>query len=426
MTPPKDDPSDPSSPAALLRLADQCVKCGYCLPVCPTYAKTRHEAESPRGRIALIQGWLDGRLELSPQLVAHLERCLLCRACESACPSAVAYGRLMDGARARRVAALPRWRRLAKGLWLGALTQAHLLRLIARLARLYARLFGGKPPRPEAMAHPSLPVRPPRPPAWGQFGSRLRAIDRVLKALAHTARPVAHRSPQAADIDLFVGCSGSALQGRALAATLAVCNRLGIQVRIPRQSPCCGALYRHEGLVAAAERSLGECARLYEGRTLVGLASACIAELRTDARLSETWELCDYLDRLSWPHTLRLEPLPERVLVHEPCSHRHLLGGNASVWRLLGRIPQIQLLGLPESARCCGAAGVYFLKEPQMSLGLLNDLLAQIQALAPAIIVTTNPGCALHLLAGIRESGLKIEVCHPIELIARQLGEALD
>jgi ferredoxin len=89
----------------LLRLADQCVKCGLCLPHCPTYAKTRHEGDSPRGRIALVQGWLTGQLDMTPGLAAHLDGCLLCRACESACPSLVAYGRLLDGARTQRVAA---------------------------------------------------------------------------------------------------------------------------------------------------------------------------------------------------------------------------------------------------------------------------------------------------------------------------------
>ncbi|MBK1654625.1 hypothetical protein CKO29_07880 [Allochromatium vinosum] len=389
----------------LLRLADQCVKCGLCLPHCPTYAKTRHEADSPRGRIALVQGWLTGQLDMTPGLAAHLDGCLLCRACESACPSLVAYGRLLDGARARHVAMTPTWRRFWTGRRLGALSNARFMDALGRLASVYV---GTGLARLVEIARLI----------------RLRAIaprHRLLRALAVTARPVAAQPLDDADLDLFVGCSGASAQGGAIAATRLVCERLGLRVRIASEAVCCGAMQRHNGFPEAADRAREQCAQVHGGRPLVGVSSACIAELREHPALTQALEVCDYLDRRTWPDALVLTPLARRVLVHEPCSHRRLLGGNAAVHRLLARIPGLEVAPLPDNDRCCGAAGTYLLQQPEMAAALLDDKLIHIRDLKPDIIVTTNPGCALHLLAGVRESGLAIEVCHPVELIARQL-----
>lgn len=384
----------------LLRLADQCVKCGLCLPHCPTYAKTRHEADSPRGRIALVQGWLTGQLDMTPRLAAHLDGCLLCRACESACPSLVAYGRLLDGARERQ-----RVRRFWIGRRLDALSSARVMDMLGRFAAVYVRT---------GLARLVETVRL----------ARLQTIathHRLLGALAVTARPVAAHQIDDADLDLFIGCSGASAQGGAIKAMRLLCERLGLRVRIASEAVCCGAMQRHNGFPEAADRAREECAHVHGGRPLVGVSSACIAELREHPAFTQAQEVCDYLDRRTWPETLILAPLGRRVLVHEPCSHRRLLGGNAAVHRLLARIPDLEVAPMPDNDRCCGAAGTYLLQQPEMAAALLEDKLHHIRDLKPDIIVTTNPGCALHLLAGVRESGLDIEVRHPVELIARQL-----
>ncbi|WP_213379890.1 (Fe-S)-binding protein [Allochromatium tepidum] len=389
----------------LLGLADQCVKCGLCLPHCPTYAKTRHEADSPRGRIALVQGWLTDRLEMTPRLAAHLDGCLLCRACESACPSLVAYGRLLDGARAQRVAATPVRRRFRIGRRLGALSNARVMDTLSRLASVYVGTGLAR------LVEAARLIR---------FRS-IATHHRLLGALAVTARPVAAHQIDDADLDLFVGCSGASAQGGAIAATRTLCERLGLRVRIASDAVCCGAMQRHNGFPEAADRAREQCAHVHGGRPLVGVSSACIAELREHPALTRAQEVCDYLDRRNWPETLVPAPLRRRVLVHEPCSHRRLLGGNAAVHRLLARIPDLEVAPMPENDRCCGAAGTYLLDQPEMAAALLEDKLHHIRDLKPDIIVTTNPGCALHLLAGVRESGLDIEVRHPVELIVRQL-----
>lgn len=342
---------------------------------------------------------------MTPTLAAHLDGCLLCRACESACPSLVAYGRLLDGVRTKQAAEAPAWRRFWTRHWLGALSSARIMDVLGRLAVLYVRTGAAR------FVETARLIR---------FRG-LAAPHRLFKTLAITARRIAPQAPEPADLDLFVGCSGASAQGGALAATRIVGEALGLSVRIASESLCCGAMQRHNGFAEDADRARAQCAQVYGDRPLVGVSSACIAELREHPELARTWEVCDYLDQRDWPDTLKIAPLARRVLVHEPCSHRRLLGGNAAVYRLLARIPGLEVAPLPDNARCCGAAGTYLLQQPTMAAALLDDKLHHIRDLKPDIIVTTNPGCALHLLAGVRESGLDIEVCHPVELIARQL-----
>ncbi|WP_296704585.1 (Fe-S)-binding protein [Thiocapsa sp. UBA6158] len=390
----------------LLQLADQCVKCGLCLPHCPTFQQARQEADSPRGRIALIQGWAGGHLAMTSTLAGHLDTCLGCLNCERVCPSEVAYGRIADQAKALRTAASPAPARTLKRLVLRALSSAQLMSRFARITRLYRRL---------GLARLVERLRLDRITA-------LRPYHRMATAMGAVARPIAPRNPEGADIDLFLGCMGSAAEGRAVEATLKVAARLNLRPRIVSPDTCCGAMLRHNGLPAQADAQRDACVRTHGERTLVGLASACVAELRGDPALRDTLELCAFLDGVEWPKSLRIRPDRRRVLVHEPCSHRNRLGGNAAVHRLLGRIHGLEITPMPPGQGCCGAAGTYLLQHPAMAEALLAELLAPVRLDTPDVIVTTNPGCALHLSAGVREAGLDIAVLHPVELIAAALG----
>jgi glycolate oxidase iron-sulfur subunit len=402
---PKPSPSPPKlTKDTLIEATDQCVKCGLCLPHCPTYRLTRDEAESPRGRIALIQALTSGALPPSERLDAHLANCLECRACEPVCPSLVAVGTIMDQARARRIQALPTWRRWIKRVWLSALASPGFMRLAERLAALG---------RATGLARVALglgPVRLPRLYAYARLGAGLSPPPRWDQA------DQADRG-----IALFLGCVAEVAQPASLSAAALVLGRLGISVTRPASQGCCGAMFRHNGFPDEADTLLDRNATALSGRLLIGLASACVAELRTHPGLAQTQEICAFLATLPWPAGLTLNPLPVDVLVHEPCSHRNQLGGNADVHRLLARIPGLRVAPLPDNALCCGAAGTYLLQHPQTAGDLLADKLSHLVRLQPQILVTTNPGCALHLAAGLREVGLSIEVCHPVELIARQL-----
>ena len=341
---------------------------------------------------------------MTPALAGHLDRCLTCRACELACPSLVAFGQLMDGAKAARVEGLSPWRRSIRLTRLRLLSQPRLTSLLAQVARWYRRL--GFTRLADRIGASRLPGLGP--------------LHRLAGVLPTTARAPIPSAPESPDLELFVGCMGGLAQGRAIAAARALCEALGLRVRVAAKSGCCGALFRHNGFPAEADARRAAWARDPSDPPLVGLASACVAELREGTQSRHALELCDFLDRLAPLDRLSLRPLPGRALVHEPCSHRNLLKDTGAIYRVLRLIPELDVQSLPGNATCCGAAGTYLLDQPAMAGALLSDKLAALAERAPDYLVTTNPGCALHLAAGIREAGLTVEVCHPVELIERQ------
>jgi glycolate oxidase iron-sulfur subunit len=394
----------------LRRTADQCVKCGLCLPHCPTYRLRRDEGESPRGRIALVQGLAEDRLPSSARLEAHLGSCLECRACEVACPSLVQFASLMDDARALgNLRASPPRRRMRLAL-LDALSGGIGIRGSSLLAGVY-----------RATGLSTLAER------LG-IGHRagLHAYHRLALQLEWPSSPrrsAGETQNGGEEIDLFLGCVARAAQPEALRAARRVLARLGFRVRIPGGQGCCGAMHRHNGFPEPADRRLQANADAASGRGLIGIASACVAELKTHPLLSGTREICRFLADSPWPGDADLRPLHRRVAVHEPCSQRNQLRDADAAYALLRRIPGIEILPLPDNAFCCGAAGTYLLQNPAESRALLAPKLDALAALGAGILVTTNTGCALHLAAGARERGLALEVLHPVELISRQLGD---
>jgi glycolate oxidase iron-sulfur subunit len=392
----------------LSETADHCVKCGLCLPHCPTYRLREDEAESPRGRIALIQGLADGVLEPTPRLDAHLASCLECRACEAACPSLVAFGTLMDGARALRVRRLRAWSRRLRLARLDILSSKRGIGLAAGLAGLY---------RASGLA--ALAER-----AGIARASRLDARHRVAMQLRRPAGPSAPRGGARGngdDVALFLGCVARASQPAALAAALRVLERLGLRVGVPGDQGCCGAMHRHAGFPERADRLLAANASGFADRRTVAVASACAAELRAHPELGKVREVTRFVADLDWPPGLGLRPLAARVAVHEPCSQRNILRDGDAAYDLLRRIPGLEPVALGENALCCGAAGTYLLDQPEMAQRLVQPKIRRLRALETEILVTTNTGCALHLAAGARAAGLDIEVLHPIELVERQL-----
>lgn len=341
---------------------------------------------------------------MTPALAGHLDRCLTCRACELACPSLVAFGQLMDGAKAARSEGLSPRRRSVRLARLRLLSQPRLTSLLTRIARWYGRL---------GLTRLADRVGASRLPGLGP-------LLRLAGVIPTTARALPPSAPESPDLELFVGCMGGLAQGRAIAAARNLCEGLGLRVRVAGEPGCCGALFRHNGFPVEADSRRAAWSRGPSDPPLVGLASACVAELREGAQSRQALELCDFLDRLAPLDRLSLHPLPGRALVHEPCSHRNLLRDTGAIYRVLGRIPELDVQSLPGNATCCGAAGTYLLDQPAMAQALLASKLAALAEQAPDFLVTTNPGCALHLAAGVREAGLGIEVCHPVELLEKQ------
>lgn len=401
-----------------LDAADLCVKCGLCLPHCPTYTRTRHEGDSPRGRISLMQGLATGALPLTPGLEAHLDGCLACRACERVCPAKVPYGQLIDEGRALMAAQRPqraRTTRIAGAL----LSSTAALRIIAALLWLY-----------RASGLQALVRRA------GVLGrGRLARLESLLPARRRVRAPARAVAAPRGSVSLFTGCVGRLLDDETLASAQRLFERFGYRVDRPAGQTCCGAIHEHGGLPDAARHNIERNLRAFgNSQAIVHSASGCGATLIDYPRLQpdsgaaqqfalRLQDLCAAL-LARWPEDLQLRPLRARVAVHLPCTQRNVLGGVEQIYALLRRIPQLEIVDLDPTQRCCGAAGMYFVTQPQMADALLEQKLAGAQRLQPDYIVSTNIGCALHIAGGLRRRESDgPEVLHPATLIARQLPD---
>ncbi|HSW15235.1 MAG TPA: (Fe-S)-binding protein [Solimonas sp.] len=407
-----------TTPPFPLADADLCVKCGLCLPHCPTYPLTQHEGDSPRGRIALMQALALGQLAATPKLEAHLDGCLGCRSCEAVCPAKVPYGRLIDAGRLALNQLRPARTRFARLLgWL--LTRRDPRRVLGSLLWLY-----------QASGLQALLRRS------GLLGrgrlARLESLLPKLPPLPWSARSTG-QAPQA-KVALFTGCISDLADGGTLQAAAQLLQRLGIEFSVPPDQGCCGALHQHAGMREAATACAQHNAEAFAGfEAVLGTASGCTATLLdapdllpppAGARLrAQVQDIHAFLAR-HWREDLALQPLPARVAVHAPCSQRFVVGAQDQVMALLHRIPGIELVELDRRGACCGAAGSYFLTEPEAADRLLEPKLQAAEQLQPDFIVSSNIGCTLHLAAGLRRRGLKAPpVLHPLELLARQLPD---
>src|SRR5579885_2318531 len=370
--------------AHVAALADQCVKCGLCLPLCPSYRVERQEAESPRGRIALAQAPAGGLAAPSPALVAHLDQCLACGSCEHVCPAQVRYGELLVATRQLLRAQV----RPGRG---DALLRAVLARLL-------------RPPQLARLAR-ELPRLPPRP----RFAPRREAPLRRGR------------------VGLFLGCVASAVDRDVHAAAAHLLRALGYEVVVPARQGCCGALALHRGEPALAQTLAASVRRAFVAagvETVLVSASGCFGTLReqafagTQVRVREIHEFLAADVPLA---ELRFRPWPARVALHTPCTQAHVAGAEAAIRALLGRIPQLEIASLPTQPRCCGAAGDYFLRHAAIADALRAELLDGAAALAPTALVTSNVGCRLFLANGLRQRGLGLPVRHPVVLLAEQL-----
>lgn len=405
--------------ADLIREASRCVACGLCVPHCPTYRKTRSEADSPRGRIALIKGVLEQRIPLSEKFVQHIDLCLTCRACEAACPSGVAYGSLVDGVRplieqARGGAGWPR--RAREFALRSVLPDAGKLRWLGRALRLYqrsgaqvlARKFGLPEKLGVARLEQELPALPP-----------LQNWREVYPASG---------SPRG-EVGLFLGCVARLADVETLNATVFVLNRLGYTVRVPRSQTCCGALHRRGGEAkladALARRNVAAFADI---PSIVATASGCgamLAEYDGPEGRSFGARVVDvgaFLATAGGWGDVDIAPLAAKIAVHDPCSLRNVLRAAPSAYALLRRIPKAVVESLIGNDQCCGAAGAYHLQQPEMAAALAGDKMQALACSGARYLATSNVGCALWLAQGMRERGMAMDVAHPVTLIARQMG----
>ncbi len=413
---------------------DPCVHCGFCLPACPTYEVTADEADSPRGRIVLMRALAHGEMAADDDaLDLHLDRCLGCRACEDVCPSGVVYGPALEAARALIAAERGTAPTVSAGLWLLARPQRqHLLWLAARAARAtriperLVRGAGTGNAAPPLMALAMLAATRPR--------SGLRRSNGTSPRFTPAA-PARRR--EAGEVALFRGCVMQGLFGHVHAATVRTLATNGVATREVRGQACCGALAAHAGNAALA-RSLARANltafdALAPGLPVVTNSAGCGAALKAygewlaDEPLAErarafAGRVRDVSEVLAELGPQRAAPLRLRVAYDAPCHLLHAQKVAAAPLALLEAIPELEVVPLEGSDRCCGSAGIYSLVQADLSRDVLDAKLAAIAAAAPDVVATGNPGCLMQIGAGALLADLDVEVRHPVELLDLAYG----
>jgi len=393
---------DPRLPAPAAGDLAHCVACGLCLPHCPTYRLTGRETASPRGRIAAMRAVDEGRAEVDGAFRYMMDECLACRACEAACPSGVPFGRMVEAARAQAEPGRdPRSRALRRAGLAWLLPRRRLLVAMAAglgasqalgLDRLVPRRLAGAAPRVSLRE-----LRRPLPRAQG-------------------------RGPTAA---LLTGCVMDVAFRPVHRATLRALARSGWRAVVPGGGGCCGALSMHHGYPEAARRMARDRIPELEGADVVVVNSAgCSAHMRTWGELladDPAWAERAHrvAERVRDVADMPFATEPRRlgaVAVHDACHHLHAQGIGATPRAML-RAAGAEVVEVADAGRCCGAAGLYSVLEPELSSELRAQKARAIAATGAPVVAVANPGCALQIAAGLRDIGSPTRVAHPVELI---------
>lgn len=400
--------------------SNQCVSCGLCLPHCPTYRVLKSEADSPRGRIALMNGVANGRIALNARFIQHMDRCLTCRACEAVCPNSVSYGRLIDETRALIADQSKSAASARKSNWRVTLERL-LLTQPARLDRLRRLLhFLQKNEWLRGLRSSNL-IKNNR---IFKFIIQLPVVKLPYSSIWQAVYPA--QGEKRGEVALFLGCVARVTDVATLNSSIYVLNRLGYTVHIPRDQTCCGAIYQHSGaLEQANELVQRNKAAFAEFDTVISTASGCGVQLLESGVAGEQGKVIDisyFLMTAKGWESIDIAPLAQKILVHEPCSLRHVLREQAYPYQLIARIPGAAAVPLAGNDQCCGAAGTYFIDQPEIADMLLRDKITTVKASKAQYLVTSNIGCAMHIANGLYENGIHVEVLHPVTLLARQMG----
>ena len=411
-----------------------CVHCGFCLPACPTYRETGDEADSPRGRLVLMRQGVDGALPLATDGVGsvgyHLDRCLGCRACETACPSGVPYGNLLEEIRDRQE------KETRRGAGETVLREG-MLALLTHPARMKAaliagRLTGGAIPAPIA-AFVGLP-RDTKMPLPNDLAEASRDVATFTEATGEKRGTVL----------LATGCVMRVLYGAVHAATVRVLAANGVATLAPKGQPCCGALHGHQGKMAAARAMARETITFYEnacggeglpdvdavilnssgcGSFTKGYAHLLAHDDRFAARAAafsaKVRDISEYLAALPGGLRPMTKPVNARITYHDACHLRHGQKIYDAPRDLLKAIPGVEFVETVDSDLCCGSAGVYNYLQPEMARSLLEKKVANLRATGAKIVATGNPGCLAWIEQGFAEQRDAPEIVHPVELLDR-------
>jgi glycolate oxidase iron-sulfur subunit len=402
-----------------LRGLRACVHCGICLPQCPTYRVLEEEMDSPRGRLYLMRAAAEGRASLTPGMARHLDLCLGCRACETACPSGVPFGRLLETTRAELARAgvrSPKSDHATQRALLAVFPRPARLAALAGALRLYQRSGAQAAVRRLGLLAPF---------------KRLRALETLLPSLPPAGGPLPELTPargkRRGRVGLLTGCVQSVFFPHVNRETARLLAAAGWEVVAPRGQGCCGALHLHAGQVDEFRAQASALMRAFPSDLdfVVVNAAGCGSAMKEYGHWLEaagefSGKVRDISEVLA-EAVLPLRELPLTVTYHDACHLAHGQRVRAEPRALLRRIPGLRVVELAESEVCCGSAGVYNILEPEVAGELGRRKIERIRETGARVVVTGNPGCITQIAGEARRDGLTLEVLHPVELLGRAL-----
>jgi glycolate oxidase iron-sulfur subunit len=409
-------------------LLSDCVHCGFCLPACPTYLLWGEEMDSPRGRIYMMAKAAQGEAPLDQNFRTHMDNCLGCMACMTACPSGVQYDKLIEDTRAQVERNIPRTTTdsLFRKLIFAIFPHPTRLRLMALPLLIYQR--SGLQSLVRASGILNLLPR------------RLAAMEALLPYVpthfTWTMPPKVNAATEKkrGRVGMLTGCVQQVFFSHVNAATARVLSAEGFDVITPPSQPCCGALLIHSGLEDQAAAMARNLIALFEAAnvdTIVINAAGCGSTmkeyghlLRDDpqwaARAQAFSQKCKDITEIlsSVPSMAPRHPLPIRIAYHDACHLRHAQGIHQQPRKLLSEIPQLEVAEIAESSLCCGSAGVYNLLQPEPAQQLGDRKVGHLLDAHSQAVVSANPGCLLQLMSGLRRRGARtLPAFHMVELL---------
>lgn len=398
-----------------------CVHCGLCLPSCPTYRVLGSEMDSPRGRIYLMRAFDEGRAQITASFEEHMFRCLDCRACETACPSGVQFGHMMEEMRGKIVDRNP-------ANWMTRLMLNHVFPYPRRfdMASRALQLYQASGLQRFIRSTGLLKALAPKMAAAEALMPDVGIESGITPGSTHRAE-----GARQGTVAVFTGCVMNSLLGSINRSTVRLLNAAGYDVIVPEGQICCGALANHAGLRQQATEMVKTNLRAFSHQDIDAIiinASGCGAMLKEYPILvgdavefsSKVKDIAEFLvstrifDRLNIPQK-------GRVGYDDPCHLIHGQGVKSEPRRLLKAIPGIEFVEIEGADQCCGSAGTYNITQNELSMQILDRKMEQIRKANVNILVTGNPGCMFQFRYGAQRAGISLEVLHPVELLARSL-----
>ncbi|MEM4311598.1 MAG: (Fe-S)-binding protein [Nitrososphaerales archaeon] len=404
-----------------------CVHCGLCLPFCPTYRIFGREQDSPRGRLYMIRSYAEGRIDMDEEFDEHINLCLVCRACESACPSNVKFGLIMEEARNLLEKNYKRGLKTKLYNWLiyrEIWPNPSRLRFTFKLMRLLQRLMLDKIAKKVKLLD-AFPGKPSR------FLDMVPIIpDKFFNS--GIFEPLGERRYK---VGFLSGCIMGTLLSPINEATVRVLRANDCEVIVPDDQVCCGALNSHSGYLDTAKemakRNIDAFLK-YDLDAIIVNSAGCGATMKEYKEIlrddeaykdkakdfsSKVKDLSEFLAQI--PLNNNFGELKLRVTMQDPC---HLIHGqkiSIEPRKLLSMIPGIELEEMPFSDRCCGSAGNYFITHYDTSMQILDEKISYLKLTKAQAVIASNPPCYIQLKYGVKRSGLKMDVLHIAEVLDR-------